>query len=676
MLLGFGALAVIATWPVARDFGTFITAPLPGNDQLGYLFDFRYSAEHGIPVIRDYVQGEVAVPFGRPASAAANLTLIATIGPAALITKVAGPIVAYNVLTLAGLALSGAAMYLLVRWLGLGRGPAVWAGLVFVLFPYHLFAATAFVTVVPYEFLPLVLLALVAWTVRPGVATGAGVVAAIALCWLTFPYFGAMAIVMAAVGLAVAFALHGRRDGWAAGGRRLAGLTAGVLAGVAAPLFIIAAINSGGATGALARDPADLAILGAEVSDYVVPQANNPFLGGIVGPEWAAHGSVGGERLAFVGWVTAALALAGVAAAIACRRRLAPRLAAVALIAVPAVVVLVAFSLRSPYELWGSHTFPSRLLYEVFDFVRAPGRFVVAVMVCLCALGAVGLHLIGARMGTVGRHALVAGAIVLSGAELGMGLPLPVTPPTFLGDRPAEQQPSWQWLRAHPGGAVMEYPEVGNTSVSRYYMYGWAVHGHPIVNAVHGPGDPGGEFTRTVLDPRPVEVPAVLAGAGVRYVVLNRWAYDALGLRLPRAMPDGFTRVAGFPDGTQIWRVDAAPSAAQTYFTATGWTPQRLEFDGRRVVNWRTLTGTGVVRMRVAEPGTYRVRLDAAPTGPPVDLTVTGPSGGADTVRVARRGDVTVAIDLPAGDSDVRVSVPDPAAASVVVGPWVAEGPS
>ncbi len=676
VLVAFGLLAVVITWPLARDFGTLITAPFPGNDQLGYLFDFRYAAEHGIPVIRDYVQEDVAVPYGRPASAAANLTLLGTLLPAVLITKVAGPIVAYNVVTLAGLALSGAAMYLLVRWAGLGRGPAAWAGLVFVAFPYHLFAATAFLTLVQYQALPLVLMALVAWAVRPRPLTGAAVVAAVALCWLTFPYIGAMAIVMAAVGLAVAFVLHGTRDGWMPAVRRLAAIGAAIIAFVAAPLAIVAAINSGGATGSLARSPSDLALLGAELSDFWLPPNTSAFLTGIVGGEWYAIGSVGGERLAFVGWVTAVLAVAGVATGVALRRSLPPRQAALLAISAPMVLALVAVSLRSPYDLWGSQvTFPSRGLYEVFDFIRAPGRFVIAAMVGLCALGALGLHLLGARMSVVGRNALVAGAIVLSGAELGMGLPLPTTQPTLLGERPAEEQATWRWLADHPGGAVMEYPEVGNTNVWRYYMFGWTVHHHPIVNAVHGPGDPGGEFTRTILDPRPRETPAILAGAGVRYVVLNRWAYDALQMRLPRRMPAGFTLAERFADGSEVWRVDAAPSAGQVYFTAQGFTPQRLEFGGGRLVNWRTLIGPGEVSVRVPAAGTYRVRFEAAPTGAPVDLTVAAGDAAPRVVPVRTRGEVAVDLDLPAGTTVVRTTVPDTAVASVQMAPWVLEGP-
>jgi len=673
VLTSFYVLAVLVTWPLAQHFGTFITAPLPGNDQLGYLFDFRYAAENGLPVLRDYVQQDVAVPFGRPASAAANLTLLGTLLPAVLITHVAGPIVAYNIVNLSGLALSGASMYLLVRWLGLGRGPAFWAGWVYLAFPYHLFAATAFLTVVPYQALPLMMMALVAWAVNPGRASGAGVVGAVALCWLTFPYIGAMAMVMVAVGLVVALLLHRARSGWGAAARWLAAVAAGILAFVAAPLKIVAAINADGPTGALTRSPADLAQLGAEISDYVLPPASSGFMAGFASGVWATVGSVGGERLAFVGWITLALALTGVGAGFVARRALPPRHAALLAMSVPMVAVLVAVSLRSPYDLFGVQvTFPSRALYEAFTFIRAPGRFVIAVMVGLCALGALALHLIGARLSTSGRYALVAGAIVFSGAELGLGsVPLPLTPPTFLVSAPAEDQPTWRWLEQHPGGAVMEYPEVGNTSVSRYYMYGWAVHHHPIVNAVNGPGDPGGEFLRTVLDPRPVQVPAILAGAGVRYVVLNRWAYDALQMRLPRAMPEGFTLAERFADGSEIWRVDAAPSAAQVYFTPRGFDAHRIEYDGRRIVNWRYLIGDGVVRVRVPEAGAYRVRFEAMPTGGPVTLTL-ATDAGADRVVVDARGAVDLAVDLPAGSSDVRVSdgISGP---SVQMSPWVLE---
>jgi hypothetical protein len=674
VVVGAVVLVIVVTWPVAREPGTLITAPFPGNDQLGYLFDFRYAAEHGVPIVRDYVQSEVAVPFGRPASAAANLTLLGTLAPAVLVTKVAGPVVAYNLVNLAGLALSGIAMYVLIRWVGLGALPAAWAGVAFVLFPYHLLAATAYVTVVGYYALPLVMLGLVAWAVHPRRASGAGLIAAVALAWLTFPYLGAMAMVMLAVGLGVTGVIHGRRDGWGPAGRRLAAIGAGVIACVAVPLGAVAAINSGGATGALSRSPQDLAVLGAELSDYLIPARTSELMTRIIGPEWYADGSIGGERLAFVGWITAIVSVMGLTLALLARRSLPPRQSALLAIAVPVLVAMVAVSLRSPYDLWGAQvTFPSRWVFEVFDFVRAPGRFVIGAMVAICALGALGLHLATRRLRGPTRHGVVGLVIALTAIEFGYGVPLPSVDPTLIGARPAAQQPTWQWLRDHPGGAVMEYPEVGNTNVWRYYMYGWTVHRHPIVNAVHGPGDAGGEFTRTVRDPRPVEVPAILAGAGVRYVVLNRWAYDALQMRLPRAMPAGFTLAAEFPDGSQIWRVDAAPSAGQVYFTPPGFDIERLQWDGRRIVNWRTVLGPAVAKVRVARAGRYRIRFIVAPTGDPGAVTIAGPEGPGRVVEVPGLREAEVLLTLPRGTSDVRVIAGGAAGPNVQMMPWVLE---
>jgi hypothetical protein len=255
-----------------------------------------------------------------------------------------------------------------------------------------------------------------------------------------------------------------------------------------------------------------------------------------------------------------------------------------------------------------------------------------------------------------------------------MGLPLPITPPTQLSDRPAEQLPTWGWLKDHRGGIVVEYPEVGNTAIDRYYMYGWAVHGHPILNAVNGPGDPAGEFTRTVIDPRASDVPALLAGAGIRYAVLNAWAYHALEIPRPRGLPAGFSLAARFPDGSEIWKVTARPSAGTAYFTEQGFDlPRIVGASCGRVTNWRWLIGRGVVRVDVAAAGRYIARFTAAPAAQPVRLSVTT-EGLTHSVEVARSTRAAVQLLLPAGTSDVVVTAePSSTGPSVQMTPWVLE---
>ena len=97
-----------------------------------------------------------------------------------------------------------------------------------------------------------------------------------------------------------------------------------------------------------------------------------------------------------------------------------------------------------------------------------------------------------------------------------------------------------------------------------------------------------------------------------------------------------------------------------------------MEWDGRHIVNWRYLIGEGVVRVRVARAGTYRVRFDAMPVGAPVTLTLRGPSGAPVTEALRARRTVDVLMGLPAGTSDVRVSdgLTGPTAQ---VSPWVLE---
>src|SRR5438067_1255846 len=97
--------------------------------------------------------------------------------------------------------LSTAGMYLLFRYLGGGRLAAAWSGLVYIVFPWHLMRVPH-ASLVHLEFLPLLVVALIAAARRPA-WTRFGLIAATTLaCWLTSGYFGAMAVITT-----VAFAL-------------------------------------------------------------------------------------------------------------------------------------------------------------------------------------------------------------------------------------------------------------------------------------------------------------------------------------------------------------------------------------------------------------------------------------------------------------------------------------
>ena len=106
-------------------------------------------------------------PFGWEFSNALNIQWAVVFVPAVLATKVIGEIAAYNLIVLTGLALTGPAMYLLVRRLGGHPLVAAWAGLVYTIFPWHLEKAQGHAGFVHLEGFPLLVLAVLAWYPEP-----------------------------------------------------------------------------------------------------------------------------------------------------------------------------------------------------------------------------------------------------------------------------------------------------------------------------------------------------------------------------------------------------------------------------------------------------------------------------------------------------------------------------
>src|SRR3989442_14276113 len=84
-------------------------------------------------------------------------------------------------------------MYLLTRYLGCARLVAIWAGVVFVVFPWH-FARAEHASLTHLEVLALLVLALVAAARHPTWLRFGLVGAATLGCWLTSGYFGGMAV--------------------------------------------------------------------------------------------------------------------------------------------------------------------------------------------------------------------------------------------------------------------------------------------------------------------------------------------------------------------------------------------------------------------------------------------------------------------------------------------------
>jgi hypothetical protein len=173
--LGYLALAIAASWPLARDFATYTVGDVH-YDERHAIWVLWYTGEalagrvswpdtthllwpHGISVLVDGVgplNGVVALPFWRWGAAAA-----------------------FNGVALVGLALTGWCLYALARGVGLGRGPAFVAGALYLLWPIHLIALTGHLEKLFVGMLPLTLLAGLraadparsrVWLLAPGLA--------------------------------------------------------------------------------------------------------------------------------------------------------------------------------------------------------------------------------------------------------------------------------------------------------------------------------------------------------------------------------------------------------------------------------------------------------------------------------------------------------------------------
>ncbi len=147
-------------WRMVTSFDSTLLEPasdVPGT--IGWLYALQH--EGGYHLFGTTHHTLTGAPFGWDESNGLNINWLIPYYPAYLLTKVTTPVGAYNIVLLAGYVLSGAAMYLLVRYLRCGRLVAAWAGLVYIVFPWHLMRIPH-ASLVHLEFLPLLLLALVA----------------------------------------------------------------------------------------------------------------------------------------------------------------------------------------------------------------------------------------------------------------------------------------------------------------------------------------------------------------------------------------------------------------------------------------------------------------------------------------------------------------------------------
>jgi O-antigen/teichoic acid export membrane protein len=584
VLLGCTVFVCVLMWPVVLHLGSTIVGS-PGSDSTGSVsFFWTLAHESGFHILGTTHHTLSGAPFGWDDGNGLNIQWSLPYYPAYLATRLFGPVVAYNLITLAGYILSGAAMYLLARYLRCSRLVAAWAAMVFIIFPWH-FARAEHASLTHLEVLALLVLALVAAARQPTWLRFGFVGLATLACWLTSGYFGGMAVITTVVfSVGAALLVRGRR-----GSLLAAGATSATV--LASGLVAIGSYASGVNAGAgIEREASALEAYGLRPLELVTPAPNHLFFG--LDSFWARHlhGSNFTEITNYLGLVTFALAIVWLG--VVARRRNGN--AAVTVGLVTAFVVGFLFALPSPI---GGASMPSKLLWNVLSAFRVPSRWDPLLMATLLPLAALGLQTLRNRLGV----AVVVLATILSFVELsthrvGHFRTVPVPPEyTALEHRT-------------PNGILAEYP-LGYSDIYRLWQ---RIHGRPLVNGAPE-GSVAGQVRLMILDPAQAGTAQTLSLLGVTAIMIHPGgpADTPLQPREPTQAP-GYRLVGRFPDSSSVWAVSAAPATAVVTLPG-GFAAPRLVGN---VVGYPMVSSVALMELRAKKAGVIRLVFDAtAPSG-------------------------------------------------------------
>jgi len=446
------ALTIFVTWPQARqmsagvnDFGdplldawtlAWVAHTLPTHPM--QLFNANiFHPEHG--------------------TLAYSETLIV---PAVLVAPVlwlgGGPILAHNLLLLAGYVLSGLAMYLLVAALTEHRGAALVAAIAFALYPYRS-EAYGHVQLQLVFWIPLALLAIHRLKIEPSLRTGAlaGVFAALQM--YSCVYYGIFGIVP--LGIVAIATLAGT----AAPKRRSAAL--GLLAGAMVCVLLCAPLAAAYRAAARVvgeRTEEEQQRFSATAADFLRAHPDNLMYGDREHPGT-------GERRLFPGWVSPTLSLAAFVLPISADA-----------FAYAAAGVISA-DLALGFNGFGFQTL-SRTLPPL-RALRVPARFAMLVGLSLAVLTGYGM----ARL-CRGRS-MVAQALMVVAASTSVTLESR-NRPLDLSELPNPRPQVYTWLAQQPPQIICEYPvgqlegRVGPQDPT--YMFYSTRHWQPMLNGYSG----------------------------------------------------------------------------------------------------------------------------------------------------------------------------------------------
>jgi hypothetical protein len=668
VVLGYLALAVYATWPLAKQpFGGFYGF---GNDNYGgiWVYGALHDAYFGAGSTER--SGDLQAPFGYaiPDQVLQPMDRFYS----AVFGGLGDGLGAYNAQIFISFVLAGCTMYLLARYLTGSRAAAAVAGVIYTYSPFHLAMAMQYNSLAAIEWIPLYLLALIVLLRRGRRRDAALAGAAFALVAIT-SYYYAWFVVWATIGVLLVFAvrlwLERRRGGGVSRGDvgRFVRLWAGrgaIAIAVALAIVVPLVLPSLQASqdelvSEQTTHPTNEAVrYSARPWMLVLPPHDNPLVGDGVDRTIMSHlyDSPVYEQAIYLGY--GALLLAGVGL----WRRRSRRLEALTeagsfargLLVAGAVTGLVI--MLGPYipldggywRDWATYEDTPRLpslgglMFELAPQFRFMVRAFVIVSACLAALAALGFARVERLAGPQPwRRAALAGVAILL-----IGLEFTNAPPRVFTDLDA---PAWvEEVRTLPADApVVDYPLAPVSSPrSLYYMYWQRRHGHPTLNP--SDTDEALALANAVASPDSPSSGRALHDAGIRYAVVHTDLPPQTTPPYQPGLPDDslpadagarnpwFERVARTPDAV-VYRVLPAPRAGASAVARPGAGFGPPEPEGELTARW--LEG---------DRGT--IALIGAAGGQPLRLLVELASfGQTRTVEVSLDGRRVRTLTVPPG---------------------------
>ena len=616
----FVALALVATWPLARH----LDEALPGDlgDPLLNAWILGWDADRARHLFAGFWDAPIFYPYHHTLAFSEHLLGIA-VPVAPLVWLTGRPLVAYNIAFIASFALAGFGMWLLVERLTGRRDAAVVAGLIFAFAPAR-FAQVGHLQVLMSGWMPIALWALHGYLDTRSRRALAACIAAFLVESLSNGYYiYFLALPVAAVALQALIVRAADRMRMA----RDFVVSASVVLVVLLPIALVYA--DARQTYGLRRTEEDVTNFGADLGAYLhgTDAIHPPIALWRRLPYVAKPGGPEGEI--FPG--LAALALAGLA--LWPRRSTAhvTRRGVVSLYGGIGLAALV-LSLGVRPTAWGRLLpigVPYRWLFGYlpgFDGLRVPARFSVVVLLAVAVLAGIGVtrlsEILRRGPAEAGRHdrssrwrwavTAIAAALVLLEGD-GGALPLAYLMPHGRPDGAA-----YSWIRDHEPGPLLELP-AGQAAVGLQtfqYQFQTLVHRQPIVNGASGYESAlqafiGGPASPVVDFDRFGDALRMLRAIGVRTIVFHPDAYADRDLAAAtvdalRRDREQASEVAVFP-GVVVFRLapwggddratptavaEPRPIATSSFRAETSHNPDALAraFDDDLETRW--LTGT------------------------------------------------------------------------------------